>query len=56
MEMINNEMYNALQEYLKKRLEMDINSPYLFVGKKTNSNEGFTLYLYYNILFIILAD
>jgi site-specific recombinase XerD len=37
---INNEMYDALQEYLQERLEMNINSPYLFVGQKTQKNGG----------------
>lgn len=40
---INNEMYDSLQEYLEERSQMDIDSSYLFVGQKTNNNEGKSL-------------
>lgn len=40
---INNEMYDALQEYLKERLQIAVDSPYLFVGQKTKNNEGKSL-------------
>ena len=40
---INNEMYDALQEYLAERNQMNVNSPYLFVGQKTNNNNGKSL-------------
>ena len=37
---INKFMYDALEEYLQDRNEMDIKSPYLFVGQKTKNNGG----------------
>lgn len=38
--MINNYMYDAIKEYLEERLAMNINSPYLLVGQKTENNNG----------------
>lgn len=37
---INNLMYDALVEYIEERRINNINSPYLFVGQKTNSTGG----------------
>ena len=33
-------MYEAIVDYLKEREENNINSPYLFVGQKTNNTGG----------------
>lgn len=38
--MINNEMYDALEEYLEERNKLEIDNPYLFVGQKSKSNNG----------------
>lgn len=38
--MINNQMYDALEEYLEERNKLDIESPYLFVGQKTNNSKN----------------
>lgn len=38
--MINNEMYDALEEYLQERNSMDIDNIYLFVGQKSKNNGG----------------
>lgn len=35
---INNEMYDSLQEYLEERKQMNINNYFLFVGQKTKNN------------------
>lgn len=37
---INNCMYDAINDYLEERNSMNINNPYLFVGQKSKNNGG----------------